>query len=275
MKATFDQYAHLASPIHQWEPRLKLVGFAALIFAFAAMSDLRMLLPMLVVTGGLYLLSNLPGRFLLHRLRYPGYFLLGLVLLMPFLSGQTVIWQWGWLTLRQEGVIAMGLVAGRFLCIMTLTIILLGTTPFLTTIKAMRSLGLPAILTDMTLLTYRYLYDITEMFATMQQSMRLRGFRSRVSSNWFKRSDLQQFASLTGTLLIRSYEQSERVYKAMQLRGYGASNLNRAAPVQSRRTLKSTSLQSGIPWDHIGLATALTIALSFVVINFFLTLTAA
>jgi cobalt/nickel transport system permease protein len=32
---------------------------------------------------------------------------------------------------------------------------------------------------------------------------------------------VQQLATLTGSLLIRSYERSERVYKAMRLRGYG------------------------------------------------------
>jgi cobalt/nickel transport system permease protein len=274
MRVTFDQYAHLVSPIHQWEPRLKLVGFAALIFAFAAVSDLRMLVPMLVVTGSLFFLSNLPGKFLFNRLRYPGYFLLGIILLLPFLSGQTVIWQWGWLTVRQEGLLAMLLVACRFLCIMTLTIVLLGTTPFLTTIKAMRSLGLPAILTDMTLLTYRYLHDITEMFATMQQAMRLRGFRSHSRSKWFKRSDLQQFATLTGTLLIRSYEQSERVYKAMQLRGYGSSQQSGSSQLNRSQPASQISKQS-MTWHQVGLAASLAIALSFVVINFFLTVTTA
>ncbi|WP_416669099.1 cobalt ECF transporter T component CbiQ [Egbenema bharatensis] len=258
---TFDQYAHLSSPIHRWQPRLKLIGLGALIFAFAAVTDLRLILPMLGVTGLLYLLSNLPGRFLLNRLKYPGYFLLGIVLLLPFLSGQTILWQWGWLTVRQEGVLAMVLIVSRFLCIMILTIVLLGTTSFLTTIKAMRSIGLPAILTDMTLLTYRYLYDIAEMFATMQQSMRLRGFRSQSRSKWFGRQDLQQFATLTGTLLIRSYEQSERVYKAMKLRGYGAPrSVDSVHPGTTKGTI----------WDQVGLATTLSIALSFVAMNLFL-----
>jgi cobalt/nickel transport system permease protein len=271
MGSTFDQYAHLSSPIHRWQPRLKLVGLAALIFAFAAVTDLRLILPMLGLTGLLYALSNLPGSFLVNRLRYPGYFLLGIVLLLPFLSGQTILWQWGWLTVRQEGLLAAVLITSRFLCIMTLTIVLLGTTPFLTTIKAMRSLGLPAILTDMTLLTYRYLYDIAEMLATMQQAMRLRGFRSHADANrpfrWqgWGRQDLQQFATLTGTLLIRSYEQSERVYKAMRLRGYGAS---RSVDLRPTRTAGG-----GITWDQVGLVAALAIALSFVAVNLFLSLT--
>jgi len=45
----------------------------------------------------------------------------------------------------------------------------------------------------------------------------LRGFRER------RLKSLGTFASLAGTILVRSYEQSDRVYKAMILRGYGQS----------------------------------------------------
>jgi cobalt/nickel transport system permease protein len=112
------------------------------------------------------------------------------------------------------------------------------------------------------------------MFATMQQAMRLRGFRSHSRSKWFRRSDLQQFATLTGTLLIRSYEQSERVYKAMQLRGYGSSKQNNASQFNRSHPTSQTSTPR-ITWHQVGLAASLAIALSFIVINFFLTATPA
>lgn len=47
--------------------------------------------------------------------------------------------------------------------------------------------------------------------------MRLRGFRA----NRFGISGLGILASLGGSILVRSYERSEWVYKAMILRGYG------------------------------------------------------
>ncbi|MGL6283509.1 MAG: CbiQ family ECF transporter T component, partial [Microcoleaceae cyanobacterium] len=37
----------------------------------------------------------------------------------------------------------------------------------------------------------------------------------------FTRKNLEIYATLVGNLLIRSYEQSHRIYQAMQLRGYG------------------------------------------------------
>lgn len=221
--ASLDTYTQLQSPIHRWNPRWKIISLLGLMFAFASVQQRSLLLPMLGITVLLYGLSQLPLTFLIQRLRYPGLFILAVVIVLPLASGDTVLWQWGWLTLRQEGVEAMTLILCRFLSILTIGFILLGTTSFLVIIKAMRSLGLPTILTDMTLLSYRYLYEIADTLATMQQSMRLRGFGHR-RQRWLRLDwpMLGQLATLTGTLLIRSYERSERIYKAMRLRGYGA-----------------------------------------------------
>ncbi|NJR58491.1 MAG: cobalt ECF transporter T component CbiQ [Cyanobacteria bacterium CRU_2_1] len=245
MRVELDEYAHLDSLIHRWEPRSKLVGLLALIFAFAFVEDVRLLPAVVVVTTVLYIASRLPLSVLLKRLRYPGIFLLGIVVVLPFLSGETVIWQWGWLTVRQEGCWAVLLIACRFLAILITGFVLLGTTPFLTLVKAMRSLGLPVILADMTLLSYRYLYEIAGNLATMRQAMRLRGFRSQSKSERFfipNIGNLRRFASLTGTLFIRSYEQSERIYKAMRLRGYGNARVNHSAIASTPKSFSAIIL---------------------------------
>ncbi|MGG6294397.1 cobalt ECF transporter T component CbiQ [Leptolyngbya sp. AN02str] len=261
MNVALDEYANLESPLHRWYPKYKLIGLLALVFAFAFVTDLRLLVPMVIITVVVYGLSGLPLRFLGQRLKYPGWFLLGVVVLLPFLSGSTVLWQWGWLTLRREGVLAMVLVVSRFLSILTLSLVLVGTTPFLTTVQTMRSLGLPAILSDMTLLSYRYLFEIAANLSQMQQAMRLRGFRSQPSRCWFLPSlpDIRRLVALTGTLLIRSYEQSERIYKAMRLRGYG----DRAMALgRSQRRLNRS-----LGWDQAGLAIALFTAIALVLAN--------
>lgn len=263
-----DEYAHLDSVIHRWEPHSKLVALVALIFAFAFVEKLTLLPGMVAVTVALFALSRLPLPFLRSRLRYPGLFLLGIVLLLPWFSGSTVLWQWGWLSLRQEGTLAVLLIACRFLCIITVVLVLLGTIPFLTTIKAMRSLGLPDVMADMMLLTYRYLFDVASNLNTMRRAMGLRGFgqgaryRQRRRRVWFLPDgrDLRLLASLTGTLFIRSYEQSERVYKAMRLRGYS----NRAKP-QSFTALQSPNPYFEAPWNAIATTITLLIAATFFV----------
>ncbi|ERN40252.1 cobalt ABC transporter, permease protein CbiQ [Rubidibacter lacunae KORDI 51-2] len=226
MKLALDRYAYLCSPIHRWEQRSKLLALLSLIFAFACVRHLLLLPAMVVVTAGLYWASRLPVRYLLRRLRYPGLFIAAAVALLPFAGGETAIAQWGPLTVWLEGCKALVLIAVRFACILTISLILFGTAPFATSIKAMRALGLPATIVDMMLLTYRYLDSLGDTRLRMQRAMQLRGFQTH---GWNCRT-LAMLASLAGSLLVRSYEQSQRVYYAMRLRGYGNPHSRLSVP---------------------------------------------
>ena len=248
-----DRYAHLGSPLHHWDPRCKLVGLITLMFAFSFVQDPQLLPAMLAVTSGLYAVSRMPLAFLLTRLRTPGIFVVVVAILLPFLSGTTVITRIGPLSLRQEGTVAMALIVAKFISILTISLVLFGTAPFLTTIKTLRALGLPPILGDMTLLAYRYLYEIGNDLKTMERAMGLRGFRARRPSSRV----LDILASLAGTMLVRSYEQSERIYKAMTLRGYGHSPRPRDQ-FQAR------------PRDWVGLACVCLVAAGFVAMEIWL-----
>ncbi|NEP42619.1 MAG: cobalt ECF transporter T component CbiQ, partial [Okeania sp. SIO2H7] len=257
MKFALDEYAHLNSPIHRWEPRYKLIGLIALIFAFASVRDWHLIPAMLLVTGILYAFSKLPLSFLWKRLRYPGFLLLGIVLFLPFVSGKTIIWQLGFLTLRREGFLASLLIASRFLAIMTTGFVLFGTSSFLTTIKAMRRLGLSPILADIILLSYRYLFEISRQLRMMQKASKLRGFEPRK----FSRRNLSVYAALTGSLLVRSYEDSKQIYKAMQLRGYGNVLKDEKRAIAPQNTSLTPNKSKS---DAIALFLCLFIAASFI-----------
>ena len=217
MRLIIDRYAYLNSSIHRWQQKYKLVGLISLIFAFSFVQKIILLPIIVAITAIIFYLSNLPLSFLLSRLRYPGWFILAVVILLPFVAGDTVIFKWGWLSLKQEGCWASILISVRFFCILTISLVLFGTAPFLRSIKAMRSLGLPQVIVDMTLLAYRYLEELGNMLKTMQRAIRLRGFKYQQ----FSCRNLRILAQLTGSLLVRSYERSTRVYQAMILRGYG------------------------------------------------------
>lgn len=237
-----DHFIPRQSPIHRWAVRPKLLSLLVLMFAIALIRHLSLVPPALAVVALMYACSRLPLSYLLRRLPYPGLFILAMVGALPWISGETVLWQWQWLSLRLEGLEAAGLIAGRFLAIVLTGFILLGTTPFLDILTALRSLGLPSLLVDMTLLTYRYLHDIAAQLATMQQAMRLRGYgilKHTVRRQW------GWLVALLGSLLLRSYARSQRVYNAMRLRGYGQSGAlsPRTAALQSD---SSTTLATGL-----------------------------
>ena len=252
MRLILDRYANLISPIHKWEQSSKIVALLALIFAFAFVKQLILLPAMILVTSTLYILSRLPLSFLLTRLHYPGLFIIAVVLFLPFAVGNTVIFSLGFLQIKQEGCLLVCLIVVRFLCIFTVSTILFATAPFLSSIKAMRSLGLPNIIVDMMLLSYRYLEELAQMLETMQIGMKLRGFQFKQ----FNSRNLNTIASLIGTLLVRSYDRSVLVYQAMILRGYGSRAGN------FRQNNKANKI------SHFAFTMTLIIAFSFVIAEF-------
>lgn len=233
-----DAFAHLHSPIHQWDSRFKLVGLLALIVAFASVRDWRTLPFMIAITLLIYAQSQMPWHVLRHRLAVPGYVISALIIFLPFISGSTVLASLGFLTVRQEGLELALLIAVRLFCIVTLAFVMFGTDTFIRTIAAMRALRFPDIMADMVLLTYRYLFEISDLFAQMQTAARIRGFQGSA----FSLANIGTLAALVGHMFIRSYEKSERVYKAMVLRGYGATAVRRDQFATTRRDYIKTSV---------------------------------
>ena len=233
-----DEFCDIDSPVHWWDPRFKFIGLVTLIFAFSFIQDLRILPAMVIVTAAIYAISSLPLSFLLRRLRYPSLFLLVIVLLLPFVSGQTIISSIGPLDIRMEGLISVVLIAIRFLSILTIGLVIFSTAPFFTTLKAMRALGFPSILTDIALLAFRYVYETGDDLRKMQASMKLRGFRNKI----FSIRVLGTLAWLGGSILVRSYERSECVYKAMILRVYGNSTRTKDEFHACRRDIIALSI---------------------------------
>ena len=250
MKLTLDRYAHLQSPMHRWQQKYKLVGLLGLIFAFSFIRSL-VLLPIIIgITIIIFAASRLPLSYLISRLRYPGYFILAVVFLLPFVAGDTIIWQWGWLNLRWEGCQETLLIVVRFFCILTVSLVLFGTATILNSIKGLRGLGLPQVILDMTLLTYRYLEELGEMLKTMQRAMRLRGFNPHL----FNYRQIEILTRLIGSLIVRSYERSTRIYQAMILRGYGYKVPGKNS-IQKRQNNTQQSYDIGM--TIIALATAI------------------
>lgn len=216
-KADVDTSAFLAMR----DARLRLLAMMLLAFSYSSIKDLSAIPFMLLVTSTLWLLSGLTIRYLLKRLFYPSFFVLFLALALLLFAGHTVIYKLGFVTITREGLHAAILVSTRFYCILTLVMVFLSTSSLLTNIVAMRALKLPYIMVDMALLMMRYLEVLKQDIQSMNIAMCLRGHENRA---WSLKT-IKTSAWLAGSLLVRSYERADGVYKAMRLRGYGQENV--------------------------------------------------
>jgi cobalt/nickel transport system permease protein len=241
MDIGLDGYVDLDSPIHRWDARYKLAGIFFLIFSFSFVRSLYLLPSIILITLVILVFSRIPFSYVINRLKYPGIFLLVIAVVLPLFTGTNVIAQLGPLAIRLEGTLELILIVVKFVCILTLALVLFSSAPVLVNIKAMRAMHLPPLLADIALLTYRYIFEIGNDLKKMETAMRLRNFKAgRLSF-----TGLGVLSSLAGTLLVRSYERSERIYKAMILRGYGSNAHNGVA--------NHLDFQANL-WDKIALA---------------------
>jgi len=210
-----DQYAQLRSPLHSWDARWKLIAIAPLIFVGAAVKHPPGLLCAAAVSAAMVIISRLPIRYVLKILKGPFYFIIIMTPVLMLTSGGERLVSWGVISVYRSGLYLAARLAIKALSIMLLFTCLFATARLQESMKAMAFFKLPPILLSLLFFTYRYIFLYFEELGKLLTAARLRGY---TLLRGFK--GLKSTVSILATLLIRSYEQSERVYAAMTLRGY-------------------------------------------------------
>lgn len=124
------------------------------------------------------------------------------------------------LTVSGEGVrLVATILLKSWVSVQAATLLVFSTT-FHDLVHGLERLRLPKLMVAVISLMYRYLAVLTDESSRM---LRARASRSaempgapRVSTTWKMRT----VGNMVGALFIRAYERSERVYTAMQARGY-------------------------------------------------------
>ncbi|WP_444792329.1 energy-coupling factor transporter transmembrane component T family protein [Roseinatronobacter sp. NSM] len=198
------------------DPRVRLVMALMLAFSFASVGTV-MMLPVLGAGALLVLaVSGADGGLVRTRLRGAGVLALAFVVVLPFLAGDQVLWQLGPLRWHLQGLEAGGLMGGRLLAIVVVTLALLSPVAPFRLVAGARALGVPALMADLALLTLRYLDELRAELARARLARRLRGG----TGGW---RGLPEQGILLASALIRGQRRAERIWAAMRLRGYGAA----------------------------------------------------
>jgi cobalt/nickel transport system permease protein len=125
------------------------------------------------------------------------------------------------LTISGQGVREFTTIALKSWVSVQVALLLAYTTPFDSLVDALRALRLPRIMVAIIGFMYRYLAVLTDEASRM---MRARASRSAVAAGRRGGGTIRWRATVTGrmvgSLFLRSYERSERIYAAMQARGF-------------------------------------------------------
>lgn len=216
MPGPIDLLPTTNSALGHFDPRWKL---AALLAAAGCVLMLRCVATAALAFGGVLLLAvlaRLPWRWCLARLGIVLLVLTPFVVLLPFVQGEAEpAWQVGPLRFAPVGVwLALRLLLKSF-ALMLLMLVLLATAPLPTTFRAAQSLRVPGLLVQLGELIYRYVFVLVGELNRLRVALRVRGYRNRPTLHCYR-----TIGHVTGTLLVRGYEQAERVEQAMRCRGY-------------------------------------------------------
>lgn len=191
--------------LHRMDPRLKLSGFSIFLLATALLKTPAAALTALFVALGVVRLSRIPLAFALRRAGTAALFLSTFFLILPFShpAGKTA-------GVSQALLIVLKGTA------MVLTIFpMFWTAPLHRSLKALVRLRLPPRLVTLLLLTFRYVQTYEDRLHRLGIALKTRGYHLR--RNW---KDFKVLGGIVGLLLLRAFEQTERIYQAMLCRGY-------------------------------------------------------
>jgi cobalt/nickel transport system permease protein len=120
------------------------------------------------------------------------------------------------LSITDAGLILFATVVVKAWLSVLVSGLLVVTTPFPDLLKAMRSLHIPLVLTATISFMYRYLFVLVDEATRLQAARAARSVGTGRTVWWRARV----LGGMIGSLFIRSYERSERIYAAMLSRGF-------------------------------------------------------
>lgn len=223
---SLDRFVEAESPVHALDARVKLV------LTFAAILALGLLPP--GAWGGVLAVAALIWWSVIQSHVGLGLILKRAFVALPFaLAAVTLVFSRPGealfvlplgplrLTATDAGVTAfVSVVVKSWLSVQT-ALLLTATTPFAEVIQGLRSLGLPKVLVAILSFAYRYLFVMVDEAQRMLRARECRaaeapGRPAGRSIGW----RAAVVGRMVGTLFLRSYERSERIYVAMLSRGF-------------------------------------------------------
>ncbi len=152
-------------------------------------------------------------------------------LTLPFtVPGQTIA-HFGGLTVTAEGSIRLLSIVIKSWVSVQMAILLTATTPFHDLLWAMRELRVPRPLVSIVGFMYRYLFVLADESLRL---MRARAARAGAGAGRSGGSIMwrgQVAGGMAGSLMLRAFERSERIYDAMVARGFKGDILAMTPPV--------------------------------------------
>lgn len=172
--------------------------------------ELLQLVPLVLLPVWIGYSMELPRGTLLRRVGLFEPMFLMVAIVNPLLTKETIalgnlVFSVGWLT-----CISLMVKSTLTLCVVFQLGMMTGIEGLC---QGLRTLRVPSVFVDLTALTYRYLFVLSEEALSLSRAYKMRA--PKMSGVHFK-----TWGSFAGQLILRSFDRAERINRAMKLRGF-------------------------------------------------------
>ncbi|WP_435361816.1 cobalt ECF transporter T component CbiQ [Haloarchaeobius sp. DFWS5] len=208
-----------SGPLHRVNPWTKVGFVGALVLAVTVFDRLSLLAGLYGLVLAVYGLAGLPYRRLVGWYTLPLLFIVSVATPLAFLEPGTPIvgalsTPVGELSVTWEGAALFAELSCRSLTVVTFTLTASMTTKY-TDVAYMLGRLLPRPIDQIALLTYRFTFVMLETLEDLVKAALSRG--ANLSEFW---SNKRLYARILGMTMLSAIEQSERLVKSMEARGY-------------------------------------------------------
>jgi cobalt/nickel transport system permease protein len=210
-----ERFSEGHSFFHILDPRVKICFAFPLVFAVALSEKLIVAGICLFIAVCFVIFSRLKLKHLATNLRVLLVFLILLWIFLPFSMPGNIIYRIGPFNLSYNGILKAFSITLKSVTIVLYIITLLSTSSVNSLVHGMSHLLVPKKLIYLAFLSYRYIQVLYVEYKKLFNAIKMRGFKPKTDLHTYK-----TFAYFAGMLLIRSYDRSERIQRAMICRGF-------------------------------------------------------
>lgn len=210
---SLEQLAEGSSALHRLSPGAKLaitLSYVACVISFPSPA-LSGLVPFAVYPILAMALSETPWRLLLRRMAVAAPFVV-FTALSNLLLDRRILYFLGPLPVSGGLVSCLSILVKAFFCV-SAVLLLISTTSMAALTGQLVRLHVPKLLCLQLVLTYRYISVLMQQAQQMYTAYQLRSCGK-------KGIQMRDMGCFLGQLLLRSYDQADRIYCAMKCRGY-------------------------------------------------------
>ena len=205
------------------DPRTRVIGSFLFAAAVVALDRSAPLLVALAIAVAAVFAAGLRPRRLVRMLAALDGSMALVIATLPFTTPGRPFLSLAGFDASVEGLTAAVQIALKANAVALMALALLGSSELPEIGHALRRLGVPAKLTQLLLMTVRYIEVLGREYRRLRTAMAVRGFRMRCNLHTWR-----TLGQLFGMLFARSFDRSARISEAMRCRGFNGEFPNLA-----------------------------------------------